>query len=73
MAYKLTSDQWKLGSEIIGNMSVAWFGTGVVAPLFVTNANPLRLVYTIFAGLLMSVVFFSLALFLVRKSARRRR
>jgi hypothetical protein len=61
---KLSIGQLKRISEILGNISVAWFSAGVIAPLFARSKNWREVMLTIFLSLSMATSFFVWSLFL---------
>ncbi len=63
---KLSAGQEKAGSEILGNISVAWFTASAVAPFFLPRVNLEEMAARIFAGLVLSVIFAIISLLLVK-------
>lgn len=63
---RLSAGQEKAGSEILGNISVAWFTASVVAPFFLPGVSLEETAAKIFAGLVLSVFFAIISLMLVR-------
>ncbi|KKP48258.1 MAG: hypothetical protein UR39_C0001G0053 [Candidatus Woesebacteria bacterium GW2011_GWA1_33_30] len=54
---ELTADQYKTVSEILGNISVAWFTAGIVSPFFFENTDLTNLVLYLILGISMFIFF----------------
>ncbi len=63
---KLSTGQEKAGSEISGNISVAWFTASVIAPFFLPQISLEEISLKIIIGLVLSVVFAIISLVMVR-------
>lgn len=50
---KLLKEQYKTVSEILGNISVAWFTAGIVSPFFLNQAEYSNFVLYLTLGLSM--------------------
>jgi hypothetical protein len=68
MKIDLTPSQYRITSEIAGNIATAWFVAGVISPIFVKPQNIVYLFTTILLGLIMTSIFVFVALTLARKS-----
>ena len=64
---KFSSRQLNRASEIIGNISVAWFSGGVIAPLITKSFNIIEYAYIFLVSLFVSMFFFFLSLEIIRK------
>lgn len=63
---KLSTGQRKVSAEIVGNISVAWFSFGVIAPFFSKPENLFRFIIPFVIGLSTAVIFALFALYLVK-------
>lgn len=63
----LTIHQIDRGSEIFGNLSVAWFSVGVIAPLFTQPQQAVILGFSFGVSLVMSGLSFVLSLQLAKE------
>jgi hypothetical protein len=63
---KLSSGQLRAGSEIAGNIAVAWFSAGVISPLFIRPKDIPELSVLLGIGLVMAGLFTGSSLYLVR-------
>lgn len=63
---KLSAGQEKAGSEMLGNVSVAWFTASVIAPFFLSKVDLGDMAAKIFVGLVLSIFFAIISLLLVR-------
>lgn len=70
VSVKLSSEQYKTVSEILGNISVAWFTAGIVSPLFFTQGQLSRLVLYLVTGLSMFGFFVIASLYFSGKIIR---
>ena len=68
---KLSFVQLSRASEIIGNISVAWFSGGVIAPLIVRPLNIIEFLIFFVVSLIMSGSFFILSLKIIEKNKKR--
>lgn len=68
---KFSFAQLNRASEIIGNISVAWFSGGVITPLIVRSLNIIMFFIYFVLSLTMSVSFFVLSLKMIEKSKKR--
>jgi len=64
---KFSFRQLNRASEIIGNISVAWFSGGVIAPLITKSFNFIEYAYIFLVSLFVSMFFFFLSLEIIRK------
>jgi len=64
---KLNKDQKKLTAEILGNVSVAWFASGVISPFFLRNLGAFDILRSFFLGLFLFLLFFFIAIYLLKK------
>ena len=62
----LSNLQLKTLSEIVGNISVAWFAGGVVTPVFIGTFDLTKIFIYQTLGIFMSVTFSSLSLYIIR-------
>lgn len=67
---KLSVGQPKAGSEILGNVSVAWFTGSVIAPFFLPKISSEEIASKIFVGLVLSAIFAIISLLLVKDIKR---
>ncbi|MFA5770701.1 MAG: hypothetical protein WC894_04380 [Patescibacteria group bacterium] len=65
---KFSFRQLNRASEIIGNISVAWFSGGIITPLITNSLSFIEFVYIFLVSLFMSVFFFILSLEIIRKN-----
>ena len=65
---KLSFEQSNRASEIIGNISVAWFSGGIIAPLIINSFSFIEFAYIFLVSLFMSIFFFILSLEIIRKN-----
>ena len=65
---KFSFRQLNRASEIIGNISVAWFSSGVISTLITRSFNFIEFVYIFLVSLFMSMFFFILSLEIIRKN-----
>lgn len=63
----LTLSQVNRASEIFGNLSVAWFSVGVIAPLFTQPQQAVILGFSSGVSLVMSGLSFALSLQLAKE------
>ncbi len=56
--YSFSPSQLERSSEIIGNISVAWFASGVIAPLIVPPETFSNFLFSFGVSLVMSIMFF---------------
>lgn len=68
---KLSFVQQNRASEIIGNISVAWFSAGVIAPLFTRNLNSIEYTTFFIVSLAMSGSFFVISLNIIENNNKR--
>jgi len=54
---RLNRDQRKQIAEILGNISVAWFTAGIIAPFFIQQKDFVVLFINFMVGLFFSIVF----------------
>ena len=59
---RLSKTQLYRTSEILGNISVAWFSAGAITPLFVTSLTTVDFIVRFGLSLLWFSVFFTLSL-----------
>lgn len=64
---KLSFAQLNRSSEIIGNISVAWFSGGVIAPIISHSFKLIEFITFIVVSLIMSGIFFSISLEIIKK------
>ena len=64
---KFSFAQLNRASEIIGNISVAWFSGGVITPLIASSLNVIMFLTFFVLSLIMSVSFFALSLKIIEK------
>lgn len=64
---KLSLAQLNRASEIIGNVSVAWFSGGIIMPLIARSMNFIEFLFYFIVSLFMSGVFFIVSLEIIRK------
>lgn len=64
--FKLSKGQLERSSEISGNIAVAWFSAGVIAPLFLRSQNTIDFIVGLVLSLIMATVFFLISLMLVK-------
>lgn len=64
---KLSQPQLDRISEIFGNITVAWFSIGFIAPLFIKPVILFDLVISIVLSLLMSLLFLYLSLTTIKR------
>lgn len=64
---KLHKDQRKVLADILGNISTAWFVTGVITPFFVSNSNLGGVIINLLVGIAFGLLFAGFALKVVRK------
>jgi hypothetical protein len=62
---KLNRGQLRIAAEVFGNISVAWFSIGVIAPLFLTAVRLGEKIVTMAVGLSMAVMFAIFAMIVV--------
>ncbi|EKE15299.1 MAG: hypothetical protein ACD_12C00086G0010 [uncultured bacterium] len=60
--------QLNRASEIIGNISVAWFSGGIIAPLIARSFNFIEYIYIFLVSLFVSIFCFFLSLEIIRKN-----
>lgn len=63
---RLSAGQSKAGSEMLGNISVAWFTASVIAPFFLPRAGLEEIIWKILLGLVLSVIFAIMSLVIVK-------
>lgn len=63
---KLSKDQRRRISEILGNISVAWFTTGVIVPLFIQRTNLLEIILPAVGGVVAALFFVILSLYTIK-------
>jgi len=63
----LNKSQLERTSEILGNITVAWFSAGVITPLFVRPKNLMEFIVLFSVGLLMASLFYFVSIYLVRR------
>ena len=64
---KFSSRQLNRASEIIGNISVAWFSGGIIAPIFSRSLKLIEFITFIVVSLIVSGIFFSISLEIIKK------
>lgn len=64
---KLTKLQLVRISEVLGNISVAWFSAGVITPIFIHPKTVFDFVYVLGLSLTLSGAFLILSLVTIRK------
>lgn len=64
---KLSVGQYERASEILGNITVAWFSAGAISPLFVKPAQWLEFIPLFILSLTMAGLFFIWSLSLARR------
>lgn len=64
---KLSFVQLSRASEIIGNVSVAWFSGGIITPLIARSMNFIEFLFYFIVSLFMSGVFFIVSLEIIKK------
>lgn len=62
----LSSSQKQLLAEILGNIAVAWFTVGVIAPIFL-GIFSLMTVLSIFSAIISTLLFIVAALMIVKE------
>lgn len=67
---KLNSRQLDRTSEILGNVSVAWFTVGVISPVFIKPKSIIDLVFFIFLGIVVGGFFFLISILLAGEIKR---
>lgn len=60
--------QLNRASEILGNLSVAWFTVGVISPLFIRPKEIIDLLTNLVVGLTMAGIFAFWSIYLARKA-----
>lgn len=63
---KFSNAQLKQTAEILGNLSIAWFTAGIIAPLFVTTGFDSKFVGSILATVSISGIFALFSISLVK-------
>lgn len=63
---RLSVGQLERASEILGNISVAWFSTGIISPLLTKPKNLLDVISTFVVSLLMALVFSVISLVIAK-------
>lgn len=63
----LNKSQLERTSEIMGNITVAWFSAGVITPLFVRPKNIIDFITLLSVGLLMAGLFYFGLIHLIRR------
>ncbi len=67
---KFSFAQLNRASEIIGNISVAWFSGGIIVPLFVNNINLIEYITYSVVSLIVSFSFFIISLKIIEKNIK---
>lgn len=62
MKIKFSDKQEGRLSEILGNISVAWFTAGVISPIFITAITPQELLNKVIIPIAISFIFVILSL-----------
>ena len=68
---KLSFIQLNRASEIIGNISVAWFSGGIIVPLFIPNINWIEYTTYFVVSLVMSIALFVISLNIIEKRVKK--
>jgi len=53
-------------SEILGNISVAWFAAGVIAPMFTSRGSGIDVLASLLIGIVMTGIFGSASVVLMK-------
>lgn len=64
---RLTKAQLIRISEVLGNISVAWFSAGVITPIFIHPQSVFDFIYTLVVSLILSGASLILSLVIIRK------
>lgn len=64
---KFSFAQLNRASEIIGNISVAWFSGGVIAPIISHSFRLIEFITFFIVSLIMSGIFFNFSLEIIKK------
>lgn len=67
---KLSFRELNRASEIIGNISVAWFSGGVITPLIARSFRSIEFIIFFVVSLLMSGMFFIISLEIIKKKIK---
>ena len=68
---KLSFAQLNRSSEIIGNISVAWFSGGIITPLIARSLDIIMFVIFFVVSLILSGSFFIISLKIIEKNKKR--
>jgi len=63
---KLRAGQFNRASEILGNVSVAWFSIGIISPVLTNFDSIIQTLGYILLSLIMSLLFVFLSMILVK-------
>jgi hypothetical protein len=63
---KLSKGQVIRESEILGNVSVAWFTAGIISPIFVHSQNAFDFFIPVSLSLAMTVAFAGFSIYLMK-------
>ncbi|MBI3559300.1 hypothetical protein HY085_02795 [Candidatus Gottesmanbacteria bacterium] len=61
----LSKEELRAISSYLGNIGVAWFGAGIIAPFFL-NKSVDDLLFSFLSGVLLSLVFLLLSILVLR-------
>lgn len=64
---KLNKDQKRLTGEVFGNLSVGWFGAGIIIPAFTKQISLGENILSFFFGLGLFLIFYFLALYILKR------
>lgn len=67
---RLNPDQRKQIAEIFGNISVAWFSGGIIAPFFFRNQTIQEFAINFIIGLFIGLFFVSMSLQYLKKKRK---
>ena len=62
---RLSIGQSKAGSEILGNMSVAWFSASIIAPFFLPRVSFEDIGIKILLGVVVAIFFATVSLWVI--------
>lgn len=62
----ISATQKQLLAEILGNIGVGWFTTGIVSPLLLNDISMLKLLFSVGLGILFAAGFILTALLLIK-------
>ena len=65
--FYLSNKQLERASEILGNISVAWFSAGAISPLFIGSRNIADLLFSLGVSMTLSAIFFAVSLELIKE------